>query len=59
MTKDQQQLHRISVLQVLQGSVQQADRDSVRQAVPADRVDHARDAPFSVVKCAAFAQKKT
>ena len=58
MTKDQHQLHRISVLQALPDSAQQADRDSVRQA-PADRVDHARDALFSVVKCAAFAQRKT
>ena len=58
MTKDQLQLHHISVLQVLPDSVQQADRDSVRQA-PADRAVHARDALFSAVKYAAFAQKRT
>ena len=57
MTKDQHQLHRISVLQALPDSVQQAARDSVLLA-PAARVDHARDALFSVVKYAAFAQKK-
>ncbi|MGB9082469.1 MAG: hypothetical protein WCD00_14310 [Desulfuromonadaceae bacterium] len=58
MTKDQLQHQLISVLQVLPDSVLQADRDSVRQA-PADRVDHARDALFSVVKCAVSVQKKT
>lgn len=55
MTKDQLQHHLISVQQV-PDSVQQADRDSGLQAA---RADHARDALFSVVKCAVFARKKT
>ncbi|MFZ2948912.1 MAG: hypothetical protein WA003_05450 [Desulfuromonadaceae bacterium] len=59
MTKDQLQHQLISVLQVLPDSAQQADRDSVLQAAPADRADHARDALFSVVKCAVSVQKKT
>jgi hypothetical protein len=59
VTKDQQQLHHISVLQAQPDSVQQAARGSVQQAALVDRADHARDALFSVVKYAAFAQKKT
>ncbi|GAC1448339.1 MAG: hypothetical protein PVSMB11_09840 [Desulfuromonadaceae bacterium] len=58
MTKDQLQHHLISVQQV-PDSVQQADQASGRQAAQADKVHHARDAHFSVVKYDAFVQKKT
>lgn len=58
MTKDQLQLHHISVLQVLPDSVQQADRDSVRQA-PAAKAARARDVLFSAVRCAVSVQRKT
>lgn len=58
MTKDQQQLHLISVLQALQGSAQQADLGSAQLADLADRVAHGRDALFSAVKSAVSAQKK-
>ena len=58
MTKDQLQHQLISVQQV-PDSGQQADQVSGRQAVPADRADHARDVPFSAVKYAAFVQRKT
>ena len=36
-----------------------ADRDSARQADPADRADHVKGAPFSAARYAAFAQRKT
>jgi hypothetical protein len=58
VTKDQLQHHLISVQQV-PDSVQQADQVSGRQAVPADKADHAKDALFSAVKYAAFVQRKT
>jgi hypothetical protein len=58
VTKDQQQLHRISARQV-PASVQQAARVSARQAALADRVDLVKDVLFSVVKSAVSAQRRT
>ena len=58
MTKDQLHHHLISVLQAV-ASVPQVDLDSARRAAPEDRADHARDALFSAVKCAAFVRRKT
>jgi hypothetical protein len=59
VTKDQLQHQLISVQQADRDSDQQADQVSDQQAAPADRADHVRDALFSVVKYAAFAQRKT
>jgi hypothetical protein len=57
VTKDQQ-LHQPISVPLAPDSVQQADRDSGHPVAPADKADHARDAPFSAVKYAVFVQKK-